>query len=291
MTLSLIICTHNRADQLASCLQSVSDMDHPEGFELIVVDNASTDSTSEVVKRFAATQNFPVHLVYEPVAGLGRARNRGWRASRGEIIAFTDDDCYVDKGFGKAVLSTFSSDKGLGFVGGRIMLFDNNDLRVTIKESLTRENYLPGQIIPAGAIQGANFSFRRSALENAGGFDPLLGPGTTFTADDVEMLARVSIAGWKGVYTPDPVVYHHHGRKTPSDLAKLMKSYDYGRGAYYMSMIINPGQRLQAIRFWIWWLRRGKQKRKGQKIIEIMGGLGYLWQSTFKYFYRREKQP
>jgi|SRR6516165_2657415 len=74
---------------------------------LIVVDNGSSDSTSHVLREFARSVSFPVIILNEAVPGLGRARNRGWRAASGEIIAFTDDDCYVLPDFLDSALEAF----------------------------------------------------------------------------------------------------------------------------------------------------------------------------------------
>lgn len=274
MNLSLVVCTRNRATQLGPCLKAISTMDRLEDFELIVVDNASTDNTATVIRDFAAEADYLVTLAFEPNPGLGNARNCGWRHAQGDIVAFTDDDCYVDHQFGHAVLSVFQSNDQLGFLGGRILLFDPTDLRITIQESAEKREFPPGKLIPAGAIQGANFAFRRRALEAANGFDPLLGAGTPFPSEDVEMLSRLSALGWPGIYTPEPVVYHHHGRKTTADAHKLSRGYDLGRGAYYMAMILNPGLRVQTLRFWFWRIRHQKFLRTRR---EIRGGFGYLW--------------
>ena len=275
MILSIVICTRNRSAQLGPCLNAISAMHRPDGFELIVVDNASTDHTATVIRDFADEADYPVKLAFEPNPGLGNARNCGWRHAQGEIVAFTDDDCYVDRNFAHAILAIFQSNDSLGFLGGRILLHDPSDLRMTIQESTKRQEFPPGKLIPAGAIQGANFAFRRRALGAAGGFDPLLGAGTPFPSEDVEMVSRLSTLGWPGIYTPEPVVYHHHGRKTDDDAYKLIKGYDLGRGAYYMAMMLNPGLRLQTLRFWFWKIRHQEFIRSQR---EIRGGLGYLGQ-------------
>lgn len=279
MSLSLVVCTRNRAEQLARCLDAVSDMKKPEGFELIVVDNASTDHTSPTVETFASRVDFSVRYTFEKTPGLGNARNRGWRMATGQIISFTDDDCYVDQDFAPNVLNLFRHDEQLGYLGGRILLFDPFDLRITIRESTATEELKAREFVEAGVIQGANFSFRRRALEEADGFDPLLGSGTPFPAEDVEMVGRLSALGWSGLYSPEPVVYHHHGRKSESALRELLRGYDRGRGAYYMAMMVKPGLRLSAAGFWFHCVKR---QAFGRSVREIEGAIGYLWTRVMK---------
>jgi hypothetical protein len=187
--------------------------------------------------------------VVEPTPGLSRARNKGWRAADGEFIAFTDDDCYPEENYLDAILACFKKDP-LGFIGGRILLYDQTDFPITIQELDRRVELRPGDFIPAGLIQGANFAFRRAALEKVNGFDDRMGPGTPFVCDDVEILARLVANGYVGTYDPSPVVYHHHRRKSAAEVASLAKSYDYGRGAYYAKCMLDPVMRKVYAKNW-----------------------------------------
>ena len=248
-------------------------MDKPERFELVIVDNGSSDDTALVIKAFEKNAGFNVVSAFESVSGLGNARNRGWRMASGEICAFTDDDCYVERDFAHAILAAFRNKQRLGYLGGRIMLFDPTDLRITINESKIPRFLPAGRFVPAGVIQGANFSFRRRALDDARGFDPLLGAGTRFPAEDVEICARLSSLGWDGMYSPSPVVHHHHGRKSPEQAGTLHESYDVGRGAYYCANLLNPGLRLATTRFWF---RTFRTNSRGRNVRELQGAFGYL---------------
>lgn len=273
--LSLVVCTHNRASQLQSCLQSIMNMEIPSGFELIVVDNGSTDNTEDIIRNFIESANFIVRMVHEPLRGLATARNSGWRGAKGNIISFTDDDCYVDRFFAYEVLAAFECNPLLGYVGGRVMLHDKSDLRVTIKESMERLVILPGTFVKTGALIGANLTFRRRALEQAGGFDALLGAGTSLSSgEDSEMVCRLSSLGWSGLYVPEIVVFHHHGRKSASELCKLSRGYDMGRGAFYASMVIKNNMRKKIVFYWINSMVHQKIIRS---VLEIKGFLFYLY--------------
>lgn len=279
MQLSLIICTRNRARQLTRCLEAVDRMEKPVGFELIVVDNGSTDETARVINDSAACCGYKLLYAQEPTPGLARARNAGVKASRGHIIAFTDDDCYVDREFAKAILRVFMTDEKLGFIGGRILLHDPEDLRLTIQESIEPFYFPPCRFIPAGKVQGANFAFRREAMEEAGGFNLLLGAGTRFPAEDIEIVGRLSAKGWAGLYTPDPIVRHHHGRKSNYERKKLLAGYDIGRGAYFLSMLEHPTVRVSAMKHWCWKIRT---QSLGRTVRELSGAVGYFFNRLLK---------
>lgn len=273
MQISLIICTRNRPRQLARCLEAVERMAKPPGFELVIVDNGSTDETASLIQNYASKCSYAVRYAFESAPGLGRARNRGLSVARGQIIAFTDDDCYVDQGFATAVLQTFQADENIGFMGGRILLHDPEDLPITIMESTEPVPYPPRHFIPAGRIQGANVAFRRTALEQAGGFHPLLGAGTPYPAEDIEMVGRLSAMGWAGLYTPVPTVRHHHGRRTQAEAAKLRAGYEVGRGAYFVAMLKQPTLRASTLKIWYWGIRGQSVQRT---VREMRGAVGYF---------------
>src|SRR3989337_3554689 len=89
--ISAIICTHNRVEYLTKAIQSLVDQNIPKSkYEIIVVDNCSTDSTREVVEKFSSKSN--IRYIYEPTLGANKARNTGWRNARGKYIAYLDDD-------------------------------------------------------------------------------------------------------------------------------------------------------------------------------------------------------
>lgn len=241
MKISLVICTNNRAEQLGSCLNYVEKINCLLPWELIVVNNASTDQTETVLEDFFKKTSLAFRRVYESVPGSGHAKNTGWRLADGEYVAFIDDDCYPKEDYLTEVINCL--DEGSwGFVGGRVLLFDPTDYPITIQTSEVRREYEACSFIAAGEIHGANFAFRRQALEAVKGFDPQFGAGTPYPCEDVDVLARILGAGWNGVYDPRPVVHHHHRRKSDA-VPKLIAAYDRGRGAYYAKCIMNSNLR------------------------------------------------
>jgi len=271
MNLSLVICTRNRAGQLSLCLDAVTKMRKPEAFELVIVDNASTDHTGAIIREFQRTARFPVILCHEAIPGLARARNVGWRASRGDVVAFTDDDCYVAPDYAEQVIRLFAS-RDLAYFGGRIMLHDPQDYPITIIQRSKERFFSPREFIPTGRIQGANFGFARAALLDSGGFDDRLGAGTHFPCEDIELIGRLSAAGKTGMYSPLPTVFHHHRRRAGPEIANLRKQYDAGRGAYYMAMLMTPGMRLGTVMG----LPRALLRPPGTIIREVSAAYRYL---------------
>ena len=210
--IALVVCTRNRAARLTPFFESLNELHCDSPWELIIVDNGSTDDTAQRLRAFVAACPRQVKLAKEHLPGLGRARNRGWRASVAPIIAFTDDDCYPAPDFLNAVLAVFA-DSTIGFSGGKILLHDLTDAPITIYEHPNEQVYGPEHFIVGGVIQGASMAFRRQALVDINGFDDNLGAGTPFAFEDVDAELRALAAGWVGKYDPRSVVFHHHGRK------------------------------------------------------------------------------
>jgi glycosyltransferase involved in cell wall biosynthesis len=253
MDVSLIIATRNRCRQLTRCLESVARLEFERPWELIIVDNGSTDTTAELIKEFAEKAPAPLRYVLEPQPGLANAHNAGVARACGEILAFTDDDCYPQIDFLRRVWCAFA-DPSVGYIAGRITLHDPADYPMTTIEFATPYTFRPKRLVSAGSFGGANMAFRRKVLLEIGGFDPLFGPGALFNAEDVDAAARASAIGWKGEYRPEVIVRHHHGRKAP-DIPGLVKSYGIGIGAYQMKLLLKGGK------FW-WFARSVYQARR-----------------------------
>lgn len=215
------------------------------------MDNGSTDETPAVIDDFRRSAPCEVVVVRQPIAGLSRSRNAGLRSARGDIIAFTDDDCYVAPDLLVQIEAIFEA-REIGYLGGRVLLFDPADDTITTQTRPDPVTLPPGSFVTPGFIHGANMAVRREVIAAIGGFETGLGAGTAvFAADDTEFLGRASARGWRGAYDPRPVVYHHHGRKPGRDAQRLMKLYDYGRGAYYASCLLMPAVRGSCLRH-IW---------------------------------------
>ncbi|UVI39095.1 glycosyltransferase family 2 protein [Qipengyuania spongiae] len=247
--LSIIICTRNRAPSLGPMLAALQAVRSERAWELLLIDNASTDETRQILD--AAAGDFPDARVETVTAiGLGAARDAAWRMAKGDIVLFTDDDCYVAPDIVDATLEAFAKHPQTGLIGGRILLHDPSDYPVTIDERTETEMIAPYSFAPPGTLQGANFAFRRSALEAIGGIDTMLGAGTPFPCEDIDAVAACLWAGIPGRFDPTMVVRHHHGRKA-ADFPLLMEGYDRGRGAYFAKYMLRPDSRDAYLSGWM----------------------------------------
>jgi GT2 family glycosyltransferase len=249
--LSIVVCTRNRLGSLKRCVEAFCSVSTAHDWELVIVDNNSEDGTGEYLASIDPTQLGKARLVraFEGKRGLASARNTGWRAASADIVAFTDDDCYVATDFVDSYFQVFEENPTAGFASGRILLFDVMDYRITIQESQDRCYFQPRVFIAAGAVQGANMAFRRTVLERIGGFDERF--GSRFPCEDIDAVASALWAGIPGIYDPRPVVYHHHGRRTQREATELMRRYDAGRGAYYAKYVLMKVSRWKYITAWM----------------------------------------
>jgi len=255
---SIIICSRNRAAQLGKCLDSIREDEMlATAAELVLIDNGSTDETRQTMERHADRARYPVLVRQEPAAGLSRARNVGLDAASGDLLLFTDDDCYMDPGYIRQAVEIFESGK-YDFGGGQIILHDERDAFIGHNRFERRRTLEPFRFMPAGTIQGSSMIFRRRVVETIGFFDCMLGAGTPFPCEDIDYAARASFAGFTGGQFPELVVRHDHGRRTPREFAAILTNYDHGRGAYYAKNILEG-----RVFFLFHWLRQSLGPERG----------------------------
>lgn len=216
---SLVICTYNRVDILPRSLAAACRQTMPaSGYQVVVVDNASTDHTRHVVRQLTPPHGLDVRYVYHPVPGLSHARNAGAAASSASIIAYIDDDAIAAPDLVWRLLRTFDDYPRAACVGGRIDLtlpavlpkwyssfFDGSyskfDLNTTQVLKVTEVSQYPF---------GANIAFRAEALRRIGGFNGALGPiGKKYSGgDEIDAVIRLAALGYEIFYNPAAVVRH-----------------------------------------------------------------------------------
>jgi glycosyltransferase involved in cell wall biosynthesis len=265
MKISVLICTRNRAKSLDATLQRFFAQRFAGGyeFELIVVDNASTDETSKVIESYAAQHPQTVRRLFESQPGLSFARNAAVRAARGEVVAFTDDDVLVAENWLDEIHCEFAADPNLSILGGRVLLADEKLQRVTLV--LCEERGYFG--LPEGVnfAIGANMAFRRELFDRLGLFDVRLGPGKFFAgSDDVEFVYRGLKSGRRLLYAPNVLVYHNHDRVTLEQVCQLEYGYAKSCPAYLIKHSLSGDD--YAMRMLYWTLcelpRRGRRQRE-----------------------------
>jgi GT2 family glycosyltransferase len=240
MMISLVICTYNRSHKLGTLLRSLERLDLAGDFtcEVILVDNNSLDGTRDLVKEISKASPLVIKYVLEPKQGLGHARNRGITEARGDVLAFTDDDCIPETNWIRVIATKFSSEPSLAGLGGRVELYDESDQPVTIRT--TREIAEPQSAHQLFRLfAGCNIAFRRGVFDDVGHFDPVFGAGTKIAAaEDWDFLYRAYKKGLRIRYYPDVVVYHDHGRKTDAEVNASHRGYESGQGAFYCKHIL-----------------------------------------------------
>lgn len=250
--ISVVVCTFNRADRLRLTLEHLLACERPPlwGAEIVVVDNNSTDGTKRVIDAIAENSPIQLSYVFEQRQGLGHARNAGIRYAGGDIVSMVDDDTIPDPQFFYAVKQAFETHNCEGIIGGRVELWDPTDLPLTIKTERTKQ-LLYRESHPSGFILGCNMSVHRSVFQAIGGFDRRFDAGTpTKSAGDLDFYYRAQLYGFPVIYCPDIVVYHNHGRKTPTEAEELTAGYQIGRGAFYAKHILAGDRRIQRYTYW-----------------------------------------
>lgn len=274
MDISFIVCSKDRSASLMRCLRTIFEIKYAGSWEIIVVDNGSSDDTPAVLDTMATLSPVPFLTVTEPLPGNSHGRNAGIARARGEILVFTDDDCLVTPNLLDEMSSIFA-DERIGYVGGRILLYNKADYPGCIMDVAFRLPVDPGSIVYPGLVQGSNMAFRRRALEEVGYFDPVFGAGAPYAGEDLELATRISLAGWQGGYFPGPVVYHNHGRNRAS-IERSQRQYDFGIGAYYAKFLLaRPTRRLSLM---TWTRRSVKQLFKHPLGVprQVRGALHYI---------------
>lgn len=270
---SLVVCTRNRAQHLARFLDVLTQVVSRHAWEVIMVDSASSDDTYQKLLDYPSNDVFSYKVIQVFQPGTSRAKNAGWKIASGEIIAFTDDDCYLNENYIDALVAEFEKNQ-LAYLGGRVELYDRDDLPITIKTDTQYQHYPPYRFILPGQVHGANMAFRKVYLEHVDGFDDLLGAGTPYPCEDCDILTRVSLLGVAGAYAPDVLVFHHHRRRTAEDRKKIEASYTLGRGAYYVKALVDHPYKLQTF---ISWLKSAKYFGLHLWPGEILSGVKYLF--------------
>lgn len=261
---TIAICTHNRAGVLAAAVEAAAPQAAALGAEVLVVDNASTDATADVLHGLAARLGERLRVVHEPRLGLSAARNRALLHAAGPVVAYLDDDAVPQPGWLAALLEPFAR-PAVAAAGGRIVLgfpdeapppwlpaelfsllsaFDLGDAPRVLRYGRADYPY------------GANLAVRAEAARQLGGFSPVVGPrgGDPLVHDETDLCFRLERAGGVIAYAPGAVVVHRVGpeRLTPSWL--LRRASGGGRSAA-LFILRNRGV-LRAVARIAWWYGR-----------------------------------
>lgn len=215
--ISAIICTHNRDHYLGAAIDSLLQQEF-ENYEVIVVDNASSDRTREVTE--ARLPHPKLRYVYEAVTGLSVARNRGATEAKSPILAYLDDDAVATPQWLSILDQAYQQEEKLAIAGGKVTLLWPEGIHPPkwLSEGLAGNlgAYDLGQEIvsitkPGLTPRGLNYSLRRSFLDQIGGFDPNLGRvgKRLLSNEELHMTELALKKGWKVAYLPEALVAHN----------------------------------------------------------------------------------
>ncbi len=245
MNITVILCTHNRSRVLAKALDSLAASKLPDTmrWEVLVVDNNSTDQTRKVVEDFC--RQYPGHFRYlfEPKPGKSHALNTGIREAHGRILAFIDDDVTVEPTWLQNLTSSLNDNKWVG-AGGRILPASAFSaprwLALEGPYSLSSMLYAHFDLgdVPRDlecAPYGANMAFRKEMFEKYGEFRTDMGPGPDPEIprfnEDTEFGRRLIAGGECLRYEPSAVVFHEVPKDRINKEHFLTSWFAYGRSA------------------------------------------------------------
>lgn len=215
--ISAIICTHNREQYLGAAIDSLLNQTL-KNYEVIIVDNASTDGTAEITK--ARLQDPKVRYIYEPTLGLSVARNTGAQAAQGQVIAYLDDDAEASERWLASLLEVFDNNPKVAIAGGKVTLIwpPNAHPPAWLSDDLSSGlgAYDLGNellYIQQSALtpRGLNYAVRKQFLQDVGGFDTHLGRvGKNLLSNEEQQMTRQALErDWQVAYVPNALAAHN----------------------------------------------------------------------------------
>ncbi|HLG96342.1 MAG TPA: glycosyltransferase family 2 protein [Bryobacteraceae bacterium] len=235
----MVVVNWNRQVLLRSCLQSLNQQEFDAPFEVVVVDNGSTDGSADMVEsEFGSGAAFRIKVIRNANnRGFCAANNQGFAASDGELIALLNNDAEADPNWLRTLAQMFEGRPEVGMAASKILVYEDPK-RIDKAGHLV---YPDGQNRGRGTGQldtgqydkieevlwpdGCAAMYRRAMLDQIGGFDE----DFFAYADDAELGLRARIAGWKCLYAPQAVVRHHRGSTLGVRSARRMELIERNR--------------------------------------------------------------
>lgn len=281
---SIVIPTYNRPKQLAVCLQACARLEYPhDHFELIIVDDGSPVPV-EVPKNVGPNL---VNITYlrQFNSGPASARNMGAQHARGDILAFTDDDCAPTQEWLRELAQSFN-DAPTGLVGGRTINGLGDNLYSTASQMIVDETYahFHSRNSDLRFFASNNLAVSATLFHESKGFD-----SSFRTSEDRDLCDRLIRRGHPLVYAPKAIVHHHH-HLTMTGFCR--QHFNYGRGArrFHQVRAQRSGSRLKIdTRFYASVFRRAFYTWKPLRMTVLMGLwqganlAGFLWQAAHSH--------
>jgi glycosyltransferase involved in cell wall biosynthesis len=214
--MSVVVCAYNASETLDECLRHTCALDYPD-LDIVVVDDGSTDESAAIAERHPRAR-----LVRIPHAGLSVARNEGFRAARGDIVAYLDSDAYPSPEWPYYLALAFDR-RDVGGAGGPNVPPPDEPLGAQV---VAQAPGGPVHVLVtddrAEHVPGCNMAFWKHVLEEVGGFDPIY----TSAGDDVDLCWKVLDRRWAIGFHPAALVWHH---RRPGLRRYLRQQRGYGR--------------------------------------------------------------
>lgn len=196
--MSVVVCSYNGAATIEETLVALEALEYPS-YEIIVVDDGSTDATAQIARRF------PIYLIQTENRGLSAARNTGLEAARGEIVAYIDDDAYPDPHWLHYLAQTFEQGGWAAVGGPNVSPPDDGFVAQCVGRAPGNPTHVLLSDREAEHIPGCNMAFRRRTLASLGGFDEHF----RVAGDDVDLCWQLRDDGHRIGFSPSAVVWHH----------------------------------------------------------------------------------
>jgi glycosyltransferase involved in cell wall biosynthesis len=251
--ISVIVPSFNRKSEIQELLNSLSEQRLPrDQFEILIVDDGSTDDTERLIADFITSTNMPVRFIRQDHQGPGAARNLGMDKAQGEIFVFIDSDCTAPPNWLSVIKKAFNDDPDLRAFGGR------DDARADFPPLLLAINYSMTSFLTTGGMRGGkkkrlakfyprsfNMGLHRQLYEKIGGF------GGMRHGQDIEFSNRIIKSGGKVAYLHDSFVYH----KRRTSLCKFFRQvFNWGVARINLykidSAMLEPLHFATAVGFW-----------------------------------------
>lgn len=197
--ISVVVCTHNGSATLAKCLESLRSLSVPP-HEVLIIDDGSTDQVPQIAQRFPE-----FHYHRQDHAGLSAARNLGMHLATGDVIAYTDDDCFPDEDWILHLTLAFEDDRWVGAGGPNLSPVPRTVTEACVAAAPGSPSHVLIDDFEAEHLPGCNLVIRKQALEAIGGFREEF----KTAGDDVDVCWRLQQQGWRLRFVPAAIVWHH----------------------------------------------------------------------------------
>ncbi|MBI9046109.1 MAG: glycosyltransferase family 2 protein [Anaerolineaceae bacterium] len=240
LIISVLICTHNRAELLNDVLSTLIQQDLSfDQFEILIIDNNSTDGTKNVSQKFV--NKYPrIRYLFEKNLGLSHARNRGWKEAAGKYVAYTDDDCRIPKNW-LSKAKQIIGEKEPAIFGGPYFPFYDSPKTKWFKDSYGSKENGPfaRRLCNNEYLSGGNIFIKKTILLNLNGFKTNLGmQGSAIGyAEETELITRLFLQKPKEIvyYDPDLFVEHLVPHRKMSLVWIIKSRFSMGKSNFLMS--------------------------------------------------------